>query len=341
MSSVLGRVVAAPTRRVAGGPTDRRLGLRSVDTAVPTVAGWLLAVVAADLLVTRLFLRLAIFIPKSDDAAGVVGLVARIAAIVDTLVPIVAAVLLGALLMSAGAWRPPLSWRFGLVATAGAAAAGVALAALAPTPAGLAVLEGLVAVAAVLLVVPGVRAADGVAVRAGLVALGAATALAAVARVTDSGAVLAGWPALVGPSLTVFLAGEVTFVIGAMAVGVGGLRAAPPGSRFSRTGLVGGILLGAVLVGASLASPGTASMLVIWSIGLVSGLLPLALVAPIAALALAGLVCLRSVRRELALGLGVVLVAGYGLAASGLVLACLLGLALASRALLVEASEAG
>jgi hypothetical protein len=323
--------------------------VEEATTAISPVASWLLVAVALDLVVTRLALRLAIFVPKGDALAALVGIAARVAAVVDTLVPIVAAVLLGALLVSAGTWRASLTWRLGLIATAGVAIGGIALTVLPPTPAGMVVLEGLVAVAAVLFAATGVRAGTGsasgvgtgVAVRVGLAALGAATALAALARVADAGSVLADRPALAAPSLAVFLAGEVIFVIGAMAVGVAGLRAVPFGSRLFRIGLAAGVLLGAALVGTSLAIPGTTSMLLIWSVGLVSGLLPLALVAPIAALALAGLVALGSVRRDLALGLGVILVAGYGLAASGLVLAGLLGLALASRALLVDASRAG
>lgn len=350
-------IIGAPLRPLAGGaaerrptadrrcPADRRSAAAWANAAAPTIAGWLLAAVGVDLLVTRLFLRLAIFIPKSDAAAGVVGLIARVAAIVDTLVPVVGVLLLGVLLASAGArpsagarrpfagaWRPRLFWRLGLVATSGVAAGGFALTVLAPTPAGMVVLEGIVATAALLFAALAVRASAGLVVRIGLGALGVATALASLARVVEAAAVLSGTPAVAEPSLAIFLVGELTFTVGAITIGVAGLLAVPTGSRPFRIGTGAGILVGVALVGASLAVPATASIILIWSVGLVSGLVPLPLAALVAGLAVMGLVALGSERRDLVVGLGIVLLAGYGLAASGLVLAGLLGLAVASRA---------
>ena len=338
------RVIGALDSHRAPAARERTAVAALANAAVPRIAGWLLAVVGLDLLVTRLLLRLAIFVPKSDAAAAVVGLVARVAAVADTLVPVVGLLLLGVLLASAGARRSPLAWQLGLVATTGVAAGGLALTVLAPTPTGMIGLEGIVAAAALLFAALAVRAVRWVRVQAdragaealvriGLAALGLATALAALARVVDAAAALSGSPAVAEPSLAIFLAGELTFLAGAIALGVGGLLAAPAGSRPVRIGVGAGILVALALAGASLAVPATGSILLIWSIGLVSGLVPLPLAALVAGLAAAGLVALASERRDLAVGLGVVLLAGYGLAASGLVLAGLLGLAVAGRAI--------
>lgn len=308
--------------------------------AVPVLSGWLLVVVGTDLFVTRLVLRLAIFVPKSDATAAVVGTLARAGATVDTLVPIIALLLLGALLLATDPSRAPIPWRFGLVAAAGVAAGGIALTVLPRTPAGMAALQSLVAVAALLLVLPGVRSSEGAVLRIALIALGGAVALAAAARVIEAVAALAG-PSVDGPaasSLAVFLGGELAFIGGAIVVGLAGFRSVAVGSWAFRVGLVAGIVAAGVLSGASLFVPATAGILLIWSVGLVSGLLPLAVVGVAAGFALGGLVALASVRRGLAVGLGIVLLAGYGLAASGLVLAGLLGLATAGQALVAGGS---
>ena len=357
------RVISALDSHRAQAATERRAVTAWADAAVPVIAGWLLAVVGLDLVVTRLFLRLAIFIPKSDAVGNLVGIVARVAAVVDTLVPVVAVLLCAVLLASGTNRRLPLAWQLGIVAASGVAAGGFALTALPPTPTGSFVLQSLTAVAAILLAMPACRVAGDPLVRFALIVLGAGTALAALARVVEAVAA-AGGPAGAGVPLALVLAGELAFVAGALAAGLAGLLSVGPaglgpvglrglarhrsiavGSGVLRSAAIAGGLVAILVLGAASSVPATASIILIWSVGLVSGLVPLPLAAFTAGLAVTGLIVLASGRRELAIGLGTVLLAGYGLAASGLVFAGLLGLALASRATWLaatpSASDAG
>jgi hypothetical protein len=158
-----------------------------------------------------------------------------------------------------------------------------------------------------------------------------AAGLAVLARIVDLGGVVSG--VLIAPAAGLAmrsLAGW-TLVMAAIVTGVVGLTSPAgltprSGGRSRRWPLVGLVIGGVVLV-ACLAAPTTTGMLLEWSLGL-GGELPLALIAVAIGLAVAGVPALARERRTAGLGLGLLLLCGNGLAASGLVLATLLGLAL-------------
>ena len=92
---------------------------------------------------------------------------------------------------------------------------------------------------------------------------------------------------------------------------------------------------GAAAGALSLGAPVVAGQLLIWSLGL-PPVAPAVVIAAVAGLAVAGVSALPTEGRLAGTGLAVVLLAGYGLAASSLVLCGLLGLAVASHALRTE-----
>ncbi len=71
-------------------------------TAIDRLGPLLLVAVALDLIVTRLIVRLAIFVPKGEPWATISGGLGRFGAATDAFVPLVGLLLLGALLLRAG-----------------------------------------------------------------------------------------------------------------------------------------------------------------------------------------------------------------------------------------------
>ena len=302
--------------------------LRTV-AAAPVIAGWLLAATAIDLFVTRLASRMTIFIPKDPALAGPAAAVGRLAAFADALVPVLAVALLVALI--AGAGSGGLAYRIGLAATAGVAAAGVMAIAVPPSPwVGLAtdvlVMAALAVFAGPLL--PGARrlGPGGAAV----LALAGAAGLAALARLVESLGALPGGGGLPFVETGLRGAGEVLFVLGAATAGWAGLRLARRAGIMPRWVVGAGVVVAALLLAATALAPSMTGMILTWSLGL-SGGLPAVVYAAGGGLAVAGLLSLAGPRREAAVGLGTVLLAGNALSASGLLLAGLLGIAIAAR----------
>ncbi len=297
--------------------------------AAPVVAGWLLAATAIDLFVTRLASRMTIFMPKDPALAGPASAVGRLAAFADALVPVLAVALLVALI--AGAGSGGTASRIGLAATAGVAAAGVMAIAVPPSPwVGLAtdvlVIVALAAFAGPLL--PGARrlGPGGAAV----LALAGAAGLATLARLVEGLGALPGGVGLPFVETGLRGAGEVLFVLGAATAGWAGLRLARRAGIVSRRVVGAGAVVAALLLAATAVAPSMTDMILTWSLGL-SGALPAVVYAAGGGLAVAGLLSLAGPRREAAVGLGTVLLAGNALSASGLLLAGLLGIAVAAR----------
>jgi hypothetical protein len=312
--------VAEARSRPRPGPAD------PADLAIArALAGWLLAALALDLVVTRFVVRLAMFVPKDEPWASVGAVFGRLGAGVDALVPIVGVILLGALLARSGRLGGRVD-RAILVGIGVVAAGGFALVAFPATPTVVLALDALVVVLAGATGARMLRRRGDLPVvaLAGLVLLAGAVALAATARIT--GAV---WDGAAG--LAVDAGGQLAFVGGAGLVGLAGVASlATPGSAPRRTvPLVGiGVLVALVILGAGMRAPLMWGSLAIWSVGL-AGAVPGGLVAVAAGLAVAGLPALHRRAPLAAIGASVVLLAGYGLAASGLVLAGLIGLVVA------------
>ena len=302
--------------------------LRTV-AAAPVIAGWLLAATAIDLFVTRLASRMTIFIPKDPALAGPAAAVGRLAAFADALVPVLAVALLVALI--AGAGSGGLAHRVGLAATAGVAAAGVMAVAVPPSPwVGLAT-DVLVMAALAAFAGPHLRGARRLGPgSAAVLALAGAAGLAALARLVESLGALpgGGGPPFVETGLRGV--GEVLFVLGAATAGWAGLRLARRTGSVPRWVVGAGAVVAALLLAATAVAPSMTGMILTWSLGL-SGGLPAVLYAAGGGLAVAGLLSLAGPRREAAVGLGTVLLAGNALSASGLLLAGLLGIAVAAR----------
>jgi len=306
--------------------------LRTV-AAAPVIAGWLLAATAIDLLVTRLASRMTIFVPKDPALAGPASAVGRLAAFADALVPVLAVALLVALIAGAGrgATSGGVASRIGLAATAGVAAAGVMAIAVPPSPwVGLAtdvlVIAALAAFAGPLLPRARRLGPGGAAV----LALAGAAGLAALARLVESLGALPGGGGLPFVETDLRGAGEVLFVLGAATAGWAGLRLARRVGSVPHRAAGAGAVVAALLLAASALAPSMTGMILTWSLGL-SGALPALAYAAAGGLAVAGLLALANPRRETAIGLGIVLLAGNALSASGLLLAGLLGIAVAAR----------
>lgn len=302
----------------------------ALDDAAGQIARWLVLVLAIDLLVTRFVVRLAMFIPKEGPAATISQLVGHLAAVTDTLVPVMGLLLLGMLL--ALAWRRADPGALVAGALTGLVAlGGVLLLVVTPTPAFAAVTGAAVVAAAIVAGTALWRARASRTSRLGAVLLAIAVGLTGLRTVlvawggAGSGAGPGGSPAIGAAALE-----EVAFVAGAALLGVAGLssaiRAHDP--RLRRLLVVGAVVTVVVLV-AWLRSPSQWDALMIWSIGL-SGAVPVPIVAMAAGMAVPGLIALASSAPRMAVGAAIVLLAGSGLAASGLLLAGLLGLIVAA-----------
>ncbi len=317
------------TARVAAGPQARLAPAER--EAVDRLARWLLVAVGFDLIVTRFVVRLAIFIPKGEPWATASAILGRIGAATDALVPIVGLLLLGALLLRAGRLGDRAEQTI-LVLIAAIAVGGLALVRLPPTPLvalGLDLLVAVVAVGAALRIGRDVHAPR--VARLGIVSLAAAIALAALGRMVDLAAVVAA-PEGASPSGTPGIAigalGQLAFVAGAALVGLAGVAGlVSPGAP--RRGLAIGLAAALVVLALGLRAPAIWGALAIWSVGL-AGIVPVPAIALAIGLAVAGLPALHRRTPASAIGASIVLLAGYGLAASGLALAGLLGLVVAS-----------
>lgn len=292
--------------------------------------------VVLDLVVTRFVVRLAIFVPKGEPWATVSGVLGRIGAAIDAAVPLVGLVLLGALLVDAGRGRRA-GEALTLSAVAAVAAAGFA-ALVAPPRVEVALTVDVLIVIVAGVVAPWVCRGPGpIVARIGVVGLAAGTGLAAVAEIF--GLVGAAMPGD-SPSLALAALGQLAFVAGALFVGIGGFvgsGAGGPGrARFAALGLA----VAVVVLAIAWRTPAMWGILSIWSVGL-TGAVPAPIVALAIGCASAGLPLLYRRSAGLALGAAIVLLAGYDLAASGLLLAGLLGLALAGSLDRGRAAEAG
>lgn len=313
---------------MTGGAAALRVPRVLLATAA-TISGWLLAATAVDLVVTRTASRMLIFVPKDPALAGPAAVVGRLAAFADTLVLLTAVALLVALIGAAASI--PLASRLALAATCGVALAGLLAIVAPPSPwVGLGtdvLIIGALACFAGPLVVA--RRLVGP-LRMTVLALAAAAGLAALARlVEDAGALAQGLPL---PALESGLraGGESLFLLGAAAAGWAGLRSLPRAVVARRRWVWLGSSVGLLVLLAAALAPATTAMFLTWSLGL-SGSLPAPVYAAAAGLALAGLPLLADRHRQAVIGVGIVLLAGNALAASGLLLAGLLGLAVAAR----------
>lgn len=293
---------------------------------------WLLAAVGLDLVLTRFVVRLAIFVPKGEPFASISAFLGRIGAATDALVPIVGFLLLGALLLRAGRSGDRVGAAV-LAAIAVVGTGGLALVVLPPTTTVVLVLDLLVVAVAGAAAVGAVRRGSVPRIaRLGLFSLAAAVALAALGRAVD----LASGGAAMAPASTGVTAGTATaaigqlaFVTGAALVGLAGLAGAGVGGAPRRRLLGLGLVVALATIAFGLAAPATWRALSIWSLGLAGVTGPL-VVGLAAGLAVAGLPALHGRAPSAAVGAAIVLLAGNGLAASGLVLAGLLGLVLAA-----------
>lgn len=311
-----GRTVSV---EVATGPSHAGVtGTGRVDDAVGIAGRWLLLAVALDLVMTRIVVRLAIFVPKGDPWAAASAVLGRVGAVADVLVVIAGVAALVVLLLRAG--RGSIADRLLALATAAVAAAGFALLVIPPTPAIAAVVDALIVVIA-LVAVTAWRPAPTVPriAQLGLVALGVSVAAPAAARI------LTGDLPAIGASLV--FAGQWAVPLGAAALGVAGLPGHTP-RRIWRPAVLGGVVVATFLLVAAWRSPTYTNQLLIWSLG-IAGAVPPPVLAIAAGLAIAGIPPLARRAWPLAVGGTIVLLAGHGLAASGLVLASLVGLLVA------------
>lgn len=299
---------------------------RSVERAGPAIgpagrdvigslALWLLAAVGFDLIVTRFVVRLAIFVPKGEPFATASSVLGRVGAAADALVPIVAGVLLVALLVRAGQAGRRIDQAM-LTGVAVVGAGGLALVVFPPTPVVLVVLDLLVgALASIAGVRIGLARGLPLTARLGLGSLAIAVAVAAISRAADGG-------------LLPNVMGQIAFIVGAALAGLAGVVAAARARVMPRRLAAAGIAAGVIVLAAGSVAPINWATLTTWSIGLTGGIPTLA-GATAVGLAVAGLPMLHGRAPWASLGAGIVLLAGYGLAASGLVLASLLGLIVA------------
>lgn len=311
-----GRTVSV---EVATGPDHA--GVTSagrVDDSVAIAGRFLLVAVALDLVLTRIIARLAIFVPKEDPWATASAVLGRVGSVADVLVVIAGIAALGVLLLRAG--RGSIADRLLVPATAAIAAAGFALLVIPPTPEIAAVIDVLIVVIA-LVAVTAWRPAPTVPrfARLGLVALGVSVAAPAAARLlTGDLSTIGSW---------VVIAGQWAVPLGAVALGAAGLMGHAHRGIWRPAVLVG-VVVAALLLAAAWRSPTYTNQLLIWSLG-IAGVVPLPVLAVAAGLAIAGIPGLARRAWPLAVGGTIVLLAGHGLAASGLVLASLVGLLIA------------
>lgn len=304
----------------------------SQGLTVERLARWLLVAVVLDLIVTRLVVRLAMFVPKEEPWATMARALGRLGAATDALVPIVGVLLLGALSLRA-ARSGGTAERVTVVAVCLAATGGFALVVVPPTPGVLLAIDLVVGVAAIGAALGVARLPLGsVLVRSGLVALATALALTAGARALAvieaiGWPIPSGWGAATGAVIDVWA--QLAFVTGAVLVGLAGVLEGRTSRSPSRTRAALAVGVTMVLLAAWLRAPASWDSVAIWGFGL-SGAVPSALVAVVVGLLLAGLPPLHRRMPMVAVGASTVLAAGIGLAASGLVLAGLLGLLVAA-----------
>lgn len=355
------------TASAAGGVVDEEVGGRararprasSARVAVPalwTLAAGLAVALGVDLLVTRFLLRLAVFVPKSDAAAAIVGPVARAGAVAENLVAVLGFLLLGLLLVESLRRRgarvatPPSpadpARGIGLTATLAVAAGGLGALVVPPTPTLLLGFGTTLAVAA-LAFIPTATMARPRLEAAGLVLLAGSVAAAGVGRAFEGATMLIDGPAtsgsvvLVGRTpaaptgsvglaavgLAVGLGGQIAYVVGAAALGLAWLSSGRRPAGRNRWLLVGG-LVAAVGLAVLVRAPTTTGLLLLWTLGL-SGVVPPPVAIVALAVVVAGLGLRLTAASQRALGPALVLLAGATPATSSLLLASLLGLALA------------
>jgi hypothetical protein len=324
--------MAEAMRSVAtvAAPISQSLSRAAIADADPVdrLARLLLVAVALDLIVTRVLVRLAIFVPKGEPWATLSVGLGRIGAAADALVPIAGLLLLGALLVRAGhAGEARRGEAALLLALAVVAAGGFALIYFPPRPTVVLVLALLVVAIAVGSAVR-VRDADGpIVARIGLVALATSLAVMAIGQAVE----LAG---TLGKSSGAFVltsnaVGQMAFVGGAAIIGLAGVLDMTKPVQSRRRLLVAGVATAVLVLLAAARVPSSFGAIAIWSVGL-AGAVPVPIVAVALGLAVAGLPVLHRRAPALAIGASIVLLSGYGLAASGLVLAGLLGLVIGS-----------
>ncbi len=328
------------------GPTPLPFG--PADGSPPgralwSLAGWLVVVLGIDLLVTRLLLRLAIFVPKSELAAAVVDPLGRGGAVVENLLAVLVLVLLAVLVLSAVVASPTASaalsptWRLGLAATIGIVGGGLLLLAVPPTPLLVVGLGATVATAALLFLPAALAGRNRLEqVGLGLLALSLVAAglgrgleglealLGAIALTRPEADALGGVP--VGPTLLV-VGGQGAYLAGAVGLGLAGLATARQHPARGRWLLLGGSVA-VVALAAAVRAPTTSGMLLIWTIGL-AGVAPLGFVAVAAGLVVAGLGLAHAASPRRAIGPILLVLAGATPGTSSLLLVALLGLALA------------
>ncbi len=311
-----GRTVSV---EVATGPSHASVtGTGRVDDAVGIAGRWLLLAVALDLVMTRIVVRLAIFVPKGDPWATASAVLGRVGAVADVLVVIAGIAALVVLLLRAG--RGSIADRLLGLATAVIAAAGFALLVIPLTPEIAAVLDALI-VGIALVAVTAWRPAPTVPriAQLGLVALGVSVAAPAAARLlTGDLSTIGSW---------VVIAGQWAVPLGAVALGAAGLMGHAHRGIW-RPAVLAGVVVAALLLAAAWRSPTYTNQLLIWSLG-IAGAVPLPVLAVAAGLAIAGIPALARRAWRLAVGGTIVFLAGPGLVASGLVLASLVGLLVA------------
>jgi hypothetical protein len=321
---------AEATGSVAVGARTIARALPRDSVADPDVIDWLarllLVAVALDLIVTRVIVRLAIFVPKGEPWATVSSGLGRIGAATDAFVPLAGLLLLIALLMRAGR-----AGRRGeaalLVALAVVAAGGFALIYLPPKPVVVLVLDLLVVAIAVGSATR-VRHADGpVVARVGVVVLAAAFAITAIGQTVELAETLGRSSGTF--ALACSTVGQLAFVGGAALVGLAGVLDMRHPVRSRGLLAAAGIATAALILLAAARAPSSFGAIAIWSVGLAAAV-PVPIVAVALGLAVAGLPVLHRRAPALAIGASIVLLSGYDLAASGLVLAGLLGLVVGS-----------
>lgn len=340
-------------------PSPRPFGLADgpqPSGALWSLAGWLVVVLGIDLVVTRLLLRLAVFVPKSELAAAVIGPLARGGAVVENVLSLLALVLLGALVLwASGAsavlatpsatpatplaapfTAPSLAWRLGLAATIGLAGGGLLLLAVPLTPLLVLGLGASLATAA-LFFLPAALAGRNWLERIGLGLLTASLVATGLGRGLEGLEALLGAAALPRPEpdapgglpaepTLLLVGGQTAYLLGAVALGLAGLAMARRHATRRRWLLLGAIVALVALV-AAVRAPTTSGILLIWMIGL-AGVAPLGLVAIAAGLVVAGLGLAQAVSARRAMGPILLVLAGATPATSSLVLVALLGLAL-------------
>ena len=197
--------------------------VRVEDVAVDRLARWLLMAVVLDLLVTRFVVRLAIFIPKGEPWATLSGVLGRVGATTDVLVPIVGVLVLAALLaQSSRAGRR--GEQAMLVAVTLVALGGFALVILPATPGTVLAMDVLIVAVAATAGRSWGRGTSPPLARMGMVALAAAIALAALGRALAVAVAIGGPVAGAssgGPTLGAVA--QFAFVIGAALIGLGGI----------------------------------------------------------------------------------------------------------------------